>query len=184
MSDTPPPDPANSVQAATVPAHVAANRRNAKRSTGPRTPSGKEIAARNAMKHGLRARELVLYDESVEAYEAFVDELNLALEPGDEFEEHIVERIALCAWRLKRAGRIEAAVINDIAQGSPFGNRKVELSSPFIHRDDTIRTIARYETTLDRALERAHRLLERHRKARCDAAGAAAAGPGGARRET
>jgi hypothetical protein len=35
------------------PARLAANRRNALRSTGPKSPSGKRRAARNALKHGL-----------------------------------------------------------------------------------------------------------------------------------
>src|SRR5581483_7383069 len=36
-------------------AQIAASRRNALRSTGPRTAAGKAICRRNALKHGLRA---------------------------------------------------------------------------------------------------------------------------------
>jgi len=38
----------------TSPAQIAANRRNAARSTGPRTEAGKAQSRRNALKHGLR----------------------------------------------------------------------------------------------------------------------------------
>jgi hypothetical protein len=38
---------------------IAANRRNAQRSTGPRTAAGKSISSRNALRHGLsRPQEL------------------------------------------------------------------------------------------------------------------------------
>jgi hypothetical protein len=36
---------------------IEANRRNAQRSTGPKTPEGKGKCAKNAVKHGLTARE-------------------------------------------------------------------------------------------------------------------------------
>ena len=41
---------------------IAANRRNAKRSTGPRTEAGKAISRRNALTHGLTSAKLVLID--------------------------------------------------------------------------------------------------------------------------
>ena len=37
-----------------------ANRRNAKKSTGPKTPEGKRRSGRNAVKHGLLSRDLVV----------------------------------------------------------------------------------------------------------------------------
>ena len=39
---------------------IAANRGNAGKSTGPVTSAGKAIAARNALKHGLLAKEIVI----------------------------------------------------------------------------------------------------------------------------
>ena len=39
-------------------AQINANRKNAKKSTGPRTPEGKERSSKNALKHGLLARGL------------------------------------------------------------------------------------------------------------------------------
>ena len=43
-------------------ASLAANRRNARKSTGPKTPEGKARARQNALKHGLLAREVVVSD--------------------------------------------------------------------------------------------------------------------------
>lgn len=43
----------------TTPAKIRANRRNALRSTGPRSPAGKAVAARNSRRHGLTVPVLV-----------------------------------------------------------------------------------------------------------------------------
>jgi hypothetical protein len=42
---------------------ITVNRRNAMRSTGPRTEAGRAIAARNALKHGLTAERVILFGE-------------------------------------------------------------------------------------------------------------------------
>ena len=62
-------------------AQTEANRQNAARSTGPRTPDGKARAARNATKHGLLARGVVIFDEKPDAYEELRDTIFYELEP-------------------------------------------------------------------------------------------------------
>jgi hypothetical protein len=58
---------------------MAANRRNAQKSTGPKTPEGKAVVRLNAMKHGLLSREVLLPDED----EATLVELGKRLrQPG------------------------------------------------------------------------------------------------------
>ena len=89
---------------------AAANRRNALRSTGPRTPDGKDTAKMNALRHGLRAETLVLPDEDPAEFERFRQSLFDELAPRGELEAVLVERIILLAWRLRRVGQIEARV--------------------------------------------------------------------------
>ncbi len=40
-----------------------ANRRNARKSTGPRTPEGKAVSSQNATSHGIYCRDVVLDGE-------------------------------------------------------------------------------------------------------------------------
>ncbi len=90
---------------------AAANRANARHSTGPRTLAGKAIAARNALAHGLCAAAMpVLPDEDAGVFKEFHRRLVEDLAPDGMLECGIVERIAVLQWRLARAGRIEAAI--------------------------------------------------------------------------
>ena len=50
---------------------IEANRRNAQKSTGPRTPEGKAIVAQNALKHGFWSPEVVIKGEDAEEFEIF-----------------------------------------------------------------------------------------------------------------
>ena len=92
------------------PAQLAANRLNAKKSTGPRTPKGKAIASQNATRHGLTAQDVVLQDEEAELFDEHRAALWAALDPVGELEEVLVERVVVSAWRLRRVARIEAGV--------------------------------------------------------------------------
>lgn len=81
---------------------IAANRRNAQRSTGPRTPTGKARSSRNALKHGILSRELIEEGESVEELAELIEALRADLRPEGEVEAALVNRIADCIWRLLR----------------------------------------------------------------------------------
>ena len=50
---------------------LEANRRNALRSTGPRTEAGKQQSRTNALRHGLTAETVVGILEDAEDYKAF-----------------------------------------------------------------------------------------------------------------
>ena len=93
-------------------AQIAANRRNALKSTGPRTPEGKAATAGNALCHGLRSERAVIFDESPEELAAFATGIRAALAPADEYEAALVDRIVHIEWRLRRVWRIEAAAID------------------------------------------------------------------------
>ena len=94
---------------------VQANRRNALRSTGPKTLEGKRFVRWNALKHGLLAREVVLpARECVEndaEFRNLLGHLRHDLQPSGVLEEILVEKIAVCYWRLRRVLRSETGEI-------------------------------------------------------------------------
>lgn len=93
-------------------ARTQANRRNAQRSTGPKTTAGKAIAAGNARRHGLLSRELILPGESHEDYELLLEELQRDWQPSGVTENLLLERIAIALWRQRRLVRVETAEIH------------------------------------------------------------------------
>ena len=56
-------------------AQILANRRNARKSTGPKTPEGKATVAKNATKHGLFARQNVVISENQADFDALRDDM-------------------------------------------------------------------------------------------------------------
>ncbi len=93
---------------------LAANRRNAGRSTGPRTPRGKRRASLNALKHGMLAKDLVLPElegkDAAAEFRALLHALTDDLAPRGAFELLLVEKIAVCTWRMRRLLRYENRV--------------------------------------------------------------------------
>jgi hypothetical protein len=93
-------------------ARAEASRRNGARSRGPVTPEGKARAARNALKHGLRAHKyVVLPDEDAAEFAALETALIDELAPQGVLQSLLAQRIARAAWRLDRADRLEAEVL-------------------------------------------------------------------------
>ena len=89
---------------------IEANRRNAQRSTGPKTAAGKARVAQNAVTHGLLARETLLPDEDPQALETLAEAMRAELNPVGPHEEFLVEMMVRAFWRLCRVGRVEAGI--------------------------------------------------------------------------
>jgi hypothetical protein len=85
------------------------NRRNARRSTGPRTPQGKSRSRLNAVKHGCRARLPILPGEDPAAYQRRLDAWTDKFAPRDAVEHYLVERAVHVSRQLDRADRAETA---------------------------------------------------------------------------
>ena len=106
---------------------VQANRRNALKSTGPKTQTGKAVANKNAMRHGLLARDVVIKGEDPEAFNAMQEALVLELTPEGAIEEQLVDRIAAALWRLRRLGRVEADIFEFEAISRAHSDAKAQL---------------------------------------------------------
>jgi hypothetical protein len=87
-----------------------ANRRNALKSTGPKTPEGKAAVRLNANKHGLRSQEVLLPGEDEETLKELDENLRAELQPLGELENLLVDGIIAAHWRLRRLRRVEAGI--------------------------------------------------------------------------
>ena len=92
----------------TSPRRVAANRRNAQRSTGPRTAAGKRRASRNALKHGLCSPYACLDGECAATYATFVREVEEELQPRTPLQRSLIPHIANLMWRIDRLPQAQA----------------------------------------------------------------------------
>jgi len=91
---------------------ILANRRNAQKSTGPRTPQGKAAVSQNAVKHGLLARQDVISLESQADFDLYREQMLSELAPASPMESMLAERIVTLSWRLKRVCRIQNQAID------------------------------------------------------------------------
>src|SRR3954467_10045387 len=86
-------------------ARLAANRRNAARSTGPKTEEGKQRSRANALKHGLCATVVVA--EDAQLIQKRASDWFDALKPQDEFQSWLVDEVAILSLRIDRCERME-----------------------------------------------------------------------------
>jgi hypothetical protein len=141
---------------------IEANRRNAKKSTGPRSAEGKAIVAKNAVRHGLLSRDVLVRGEDAAEFDGFAERLRAQLGPVGEIEKFLADRIVVNRWRLRRLGRIEAAVLDEDGN-SPFLIVAETFGDSTRHK---IMALSRYETALERSLYAAMHELERLQAAR------------------
>ena len=113
---------------------IRANRRNALKSTGPRTKAGKAASARNALRHGLTAHQVVIEGEDPALFDALRDRFRREFRPVGPF---LVERLAGLAWRLRRVPLFEAALLSWIAhqQAETHGTTGIMLGDIFLSSD-------------------------------------------------
>jgi hypothetical protein len=90
---------------------LEANRKNALKSTGPKTSIGKAVSSRNAVKHGVLTTAPILPGiESRKAWEKHREGVLESLAPVGYLEELLSIRLAIFSWRLLRVVRYEAEV--------------------------------------------------------------------------
>ena len=117
---------------------VKANRNNAKKSTGPKTPEGKAKSAQNATKHGLTASHDVIKGESQEEFDAHRQGFLDALNPQNAIEGFLADRMASLAWRLKRASRMQNELVNGLLLDHAYAvkDRSILYREPSNHNPE------------------------------------------------
>ena len=116
---------------------IAANRKNARKSTGPRSEAGKHRSRDNAFRHGLTAGRLIPRCEDGDEYRAFEAAVTAEFAPRTVIQFELAQRLALLLWRLRRATAIEAGLfdiqsrmINRERQAKRQAQTPVTIDSP------------------------------------------------------
>jgi hypothetical protein len=163
-------------------ARIEGNRRNARKSTGPKDTSSTRF---NAVKHGLLAEGVTELD-SPETFSEFCARLQAELKPIGEVEKFLGRRIALGMVRLKRAVLLEAdfltsqlnppvteTSLSDMCRMLAEMDSKTVVVDPGLPArlsveaaDALANTFARYETAIENRLFRALNQLERMQRLR------------------
>ncbi len=131
---------------------IEANRRNAQLSTGPKTAAGKAVVKMNALRHGFRARTVVLPGENREEFHQLCDDLEAEWQPKTRTEQFMVELMAVSQWKLARMEVGEHSIFEkDIPGRDQF---------PLLDR------VSQLEGRLERSYFRALRELERLQQSR------------------
>jgi hypothetical protein len=89
---------------------LEANRRNARKSTGPITQEGKQRSRCNAVRHGLTAETVIGALEDAEDYQAFEAVIIADYDAQSAVERELVLRLASLLWRLRRATTMETGL--------------------------------------------------------------------------
>jgi hypothetical protein len=86
---------------------IAANRKNALKSTGPKSALGKRIASRNSTRHGFYATTVVLPSEDGGEFNRLSRRLAKFYAPIEVCEEEQVKTIAETRWQLRRSNLVD-----------------------------------------------------------------------------
>ena len=143
----------------TSPKKIEANRRNGQKSRGPKTKEGRDVSRMNALKHGLCAQKLVVFDEDPKELDNLRRELFKALDPADAFEVVLVENIVMAQWHLRRSHRAQADLFTRLG-----GNE--ELGGVFDGAPAQVAALQRYCGGIERSLHRNVAALERRQARR------------------
>ena len=151
------------------PAQIAANRRNARLSTGPRTAVGKARSRRNARKHGLYAHAETPPPEDAAQIDLRTADYRRRLQPADQIEESLVRQLAFTQFRLSRIPILEATLLNSHIAKAKLRREDLQLAVGRAIRDcaGALEKLSRHEARLDRNLDRTLKtLLTRQRRRR------------------
>jgi len=156
---------------------IEANRTNAQKSTGPKTPEGRAAVRLNGVKHGLTAATLVLPGEKESDFESLLTDFESEHQPATPTEEALVRQMAMAQWRLRRLYHVEAAFFNlrlidlDEEIDDNYNNLDAADKLAFVVKEDSGQSsvrenLSRIEARLERSFYKALRELDRLRTAR------------------
>jgi hypothetical protein len=160
-----------------------ANRRNALKSTGPKTDAGKAVSSQNGITHGLTSRNSpIMPGEDQAEYDMLRDAMIADLKPVGMMQREIVMDLINIRWKLQRVPLIEAAVAERRKRSLISAHRSQVLdgevpkdsqpaldpisilAAEFVGGDDAFARLELYRQRLERSMYTAIRTLRKLRE--------------------
>jgi hypothetical protein len=137
---------------------IAANRRNAQKSTGPRTPEGKARSSQNALKSGIDSHAQIIHGETPADLERLKFDYHGRFLPNTPEQRMLVDTLIDCEWLLRRFRRVEAEIWQE---GMRNQVHCTILGESFARMDETFARLQRRVDRTQRNYRNALHELER-----------------------
>jgi hypothetical protein len=155
-------------------ARLRANRRNAQKSTGPKTPEGKTRSALNATRHGILSHVIHLPEEEMNSYNEFTERYVASLQPVGAVEMELANTCADLQFRLHRLAAAEHnlfAIGHDEQgerwnTGHPESHAALTMAETLRRSGDPLALLTLYESRLHRRFLQTLRQLREIQKDR------------------
>ena len=153
---------------------IEANRRNAQKSTGPTSVTGKAASSMNALKSGIHAKSLVLPSEKLADLEQLIDDYYRRHQPDSPEACFYLDEVIHCEWLLRRYRTAETQMWQYQAQSAyadeqkyPLGKSATGHATPF----------SKLQYRVDATRRAYHRALKALKELKAEAAAAPATVP-------
>ncbi len=149
-----------------TPKQIAANRTNARKSTGPKSAAGKQTVSVNALRHGLTGRTVVLPADDLDLYKTHVKTLTASLKPETPEETQLAALIADNYWRLQRIQSIEDGIFalqyadDETLATHPQANTTLNQPKAYLNHAKELERLTLYESRIHRNIKSATARLE------------------------
>lgn len=149
-----------------------ANRRNSRRSTGPKTDAGKAVVSQNAVRHGLLSSAVYVDEGEAPDLASLREDFLAHFQPAGPLEGLLVDRITANAWRLRKALEVESWY-QDHHAGRYLEGPATDTWGSVDYHIESLEAIfeqgsklTRYESFLERSLHKSLHELQRLQAAR------------------
>jgi hypothetical protein len=159
IADAVPSQGANARSSAS-PAKCEANRKNALKSTGPKTRMGKRNVRLNALKHGFYAHEMTIRPEYKTEINSLQSALHAQLRPKTALQQLAFKAVSYCAWHCELAARLDMRRVNallfppDKQEPSPNSDGKPTMDSWYAASPESLRKGVRFLDHLELEVQR------------------------------
>jgi hypothetical protein len=151
---------------------LAANRANAKLSSGPRSAAGKRISSRNGARKSALSKFILIEGECAVRFDAFLRDYESEFQPATPTERAFVENMVIARWHQTRLLTLHSAAINfeirnqcviENDQNNTALNRAMHAIRLSAGKSPHLELLSREQSRLDRQYTRALRGLARFR---------------------